>query len=110
MPKGLSPKRFPLNLPDTPIDIQLKWEKAHVDLSKSLTEILHEYWSKRFITQTESLEQLWTALRETATEEEYTHITSLINKSKEETLQRIHDAEKKKIHSPEAMETEETQH
>ena len=53
LPKGLSPKRSPLNLPDMPIEIQLKWEKAHVELSRSFTEILREYWTKRFHTQQE---------------------------------------------------------
>ena len=110
LPKGLSPKRFPLNLPDTPIDIQLKWERAHVQLSRTLTEILHEYWTNHNHTQKEIFENLWSSLREEATEEEQTHITSLLNKTKEETIQRIHDAEKKKIYNPEAMETEETEH
>ena len=108
LPKGLSPKRFPLNLPDTPIDIQLKWERAHVELSKSLTAILQEYWQKRYNSLSEDQEDLWTSLRDNCTREEFTHITSLINKTKDETIQRINDAEKKKADTTEEMETEET--
>ena len=106
--KGLSPKRFPLNLPDTPIDIQLKWERAHVKLSRSLTEILVDYWTRRYQKTNQEWEDLWRTLEEQTTEEELKHIKDLIQKTKDETEQRIAEAEQKKVHTTEAMETEET--
>ena len=45
--KGLTVRRFPLNIPNASITFQLKWDQAHMDLSMKLTKLLHEFWHEK---------------------------------------------------------------
>ena len=47
-------------------------------------------------------------MEESPSPEEIAHILQLLQKTKEETTQKIKDAEKKKVHTDKDMETEET--
>ena len=57
LPKGLSPAKIPLKIPDVSTEIQLNWERAHIDLNKTLTELLKKHWANRNTQLTKEYEK-----------------------------------------------------
>ena len=108
LPRGLCPKKIPLNIPDVPIKHQLAWEKAHSDLNRSLTEILKDHWSERFELLNEQYNATLTPLKERSSQLEVAHIETLLKKSETETVELLKSKdEKKKIPKKVTMEEEE---
>ncbi len=64
IPKGLSLKRLPLNLPDIPPEIKIRWEDTHLEFSRSLMKVLLSYWSNRTQQLTTETNQLREGLLE----------------------------------------------
>ena len=89
LPRGLCPKKIPLNIPDVPIKFQLAWEKAHSDLNRSLTEILKDHWFERGNLLEEQCNETLTPTRERISVVEVTHILSLLKKSEDETFEEL---------------------
>ncbi len=108
LPRGLCPKKIPLNIPDVPIKFQLAWEKAHSDLNRTLTEILKNHWTERFELLNEQYNATLNPLKERSSQLETTHIESLLKKSETETLELLKNKdEKKKVPKTDTVEEEE---
>ncbi len=107
LPRGLCPKKIPLNIPDVKIKHQLAWEKAHSDLNRTLTEILKEHWQERYELLQQQYNETLAPLQERSTREETDHILQLLQKSEKETLEELKSKnEKKKISKENTMEKE----
>ncbi len=107
LPRGLCPKKIPLNIPDVPIKYQLAWEKAHSDLNRSLTEILKQHWEERYQLLERQYNETLTPLKERSSGEETDHILQLLKKSEDETLELLRSKnEKKKVPKENTMEEE----
>ena len=107
LPRGLCPKKIPLNIPDVKIKHQLSWEKAHSDLNRTLTEILKEHWQERYKLLQQQYNETLTPLQDRSTREETDHILQLLQKSEEETLEQLRSKnEKKKIPKENTVEKE----
>ena len=85
LPKGLGVRRFPLNVPNPSLGLQLRWDEAHTCLSRELTLLMIEYWEERNNKLQKDIKDLKKKLKEEATKEEIEHIAKLLNKYTEET-------------------------
>ena len=100
LPKGLGVRRFPLNVPNVSLSLQIKWDEAHTRLSRELTLLMVEYWEEREYNLNKDIADLKRKLSNEATKEEFEHIEKLLRKYIEETedeLQRREEERKKKI-------------
>ncbi len=108
LPRGLCPKKIPLNIPDMQIKHQLEWEKAHSDLNRTLTEILKNHWQERYILLERQYQETLKPIEDRGNKKETAHITALLKKSEDETIEALKERdEKKKIQKEPGVEEEE---
>ena len=99
LPKGLSPTKIPLKIPDVSTEIQLDWEKAHIDLNKTLTELLRKHWANRIMKLNEEHDNTLDHIRKNSDPGVLNHILRLLNQYKTETLAELDERMKKKMAS-----------
>ena len=99
LPKGLSPAKIPLNIPDVSTEIQLQWEKAHIDLNKTLTELLRKHWDVRKTSLLKEYEQSLDNIRKSSSPGVLNHILKLLDQYQSETSAELHERTKKKMAS-----------
>ena len=94
-PKGLNPKRIGLKLTDLSVDTQLKWERAHLTMARTLTQILRDHWKERIDNLSNTFQELQHSLSTAAIDEELAYIHELLAKYEEEALKEINEQRKK---------------
>ena len=100
LPKGLGVRRFPLNVPNVSLALQIRWDEAHTRLSRDLTLLMIDYWDEREQNLNKDIKDLNHKLRSEASKSEVEHIEQLLKKYTQETkdeLQRREEERKKKI-------------
>ena len=107
LPKGLSPAKIPLKLPDVSIETQIAWEEAHTHLNKSLTLILQKHWEDRSMQLATDYEKTLAGIRGRSSPEELTYILKLINQYEVETTDTLNARTTKKIQKEKTVATEE---
>ncbi len=70
LPKGLGVRRFPLNVPNPSLALQIRWDEAHTKLSKELTILMIEFWEERHHKVKKDIEELNLKLRTEASKAE----------------------------------------
>ena len=93
-PKGLNPKRITLRLTDLSVDTQLRWERAHIVLATTLTDILRDHWKARAENLTETFNGLHGDLT-TDDDTEIQYIDNLLKHYEEEAIKEIKEARNK---------------
>ena len=107
LPKGLSPSKIPLKIPDVSIKTQLAWESAHVELNKTLTNILKNHWEERCKLLAEDYEKTLKGIRNRSKPEEVQFILNLILQYQTETVTALDARTAKKIQAQKKMATKE---
>ena len=107
LPRGLSPTKIPLKLPDVTVETQIAWEEAHTDLNRSLTIILKNHWEDRSRKLAIDYENTLENIRRRGPAEEVTFILKLINQYETETLETLNARTSKKISQKKDVDTEE---
>ncbi len=83
-PRGLTPNRFPLKVTNPSIGLQLRWDEAHVDLSKRLTDLLIEHWSLEVDDSHKKIQQVLEEAQKTAPQEAMAHLRKLLAKAEDD--------------------------
>ena len=107
LPKGLSPSKIPLKIPDVSIDTQIAWESAHVELNKTLTTILKNHWEERIKILAEDYQKTLRGIRDRSKPEEVQFILNLIIEYQTETVTALDARTAKKIQAKKTMATKE---
>ncbi len=108
VPKGLTVRRFPINVPNPSVSFQLQWDRAHMELSQKLTNLLYQFWLKKEEETDFELQELNDSLKSKCTPEEHAHVMELLADSRNEYLIEINSRNAKKIRTPQPVaETEE---
>ena len=108
LPKGLSPSKIPLTVPDVSTKIQLAWEKAHVDLNQRLTDLLGTHWKNRKEDLAKEYKSTIKFIKDNSNDKVLGHIIELLSRYKLETVITLYDRTQKKMASTKRMDKKET--
>ena len=104
-PKGFGVKRIEFKVPEVSLVHQIRWEKAHTNLSLELTKIARDHWKDRKDTLKSNFEVLKSQIHPDTSSEELQYIDSLIDKYEEEaTNELFQKTEKKKLQAKKTVE------
>ena len=78
-PRGLQ-ANISTQIPEISTDFQLKWERAHLEFSSILTNILLEFWQTRKATLLTTKNELLNTLKQEAKEDQTEEIMDLLSK------------------------------
>lgn len=95
-PRGLQ-SRIPPAVPDQDFEFMIQWENAHHDFSRTLTDLLHNYYIARTSRLQTELSTCNVKITELCTVEVQTHIQSLLDKIQIELKQELEARRTRKI-------------
>ena len=85
----------------------MRWDRAHINLTRSLTELLREYWEDRSHSLRREIDDLTQEMKDTTPAAEYDHIHLLLTRYAKEAQDAIDEKEKQKIRKKRGMDEEE---
>ena len=100
LPKGLTPKRFPLNVSEPSLELHIRWDEAHVPLTKTLMLLTLQHWETRRERLKKDTQELRDIISDTTPEAEKVYIFSLLDKYQEETRLKIKKNDEKISKTP----------
>ncbi len=106
IPKGLTVRRFPLNIPNPSIQFQLQWDQAHMELSMKLTKLLCEFWREKLQETETEVTKLTSELESKCSISELTHVKEVLDTAREEYLTEIKERNAKKVSTEKPMESD----
>ena len=83
-PRGLTPNRFPLQVPSPSATLQLQWDVAHVQLSKTLTCLLKDYWFGLAEKSTKQLHDLLAGMSTTTAADQLQRLKDILRKCQDD--------------------------
>ena len=95
-PKGFNVKRIEFKLPEVSLVNQIKWERAHTNLSIELTKIARDHWKERGEKLRGNFAILKEQLAPQTSKSELKYINSLLDKYEEETVYELLQQTQKK--------------
>ncbi len=104
IPKGLTVRRFPLNIPNPSISFQLRWDQAHMELSMKLTKLLHEFWREKLEETELEVGKLASELQNKCSVSELSHVNEVLQTAREEYLSEIRARNAQKVSTEKPME------
>ena len=104
IPKGLTVRRFPLNIPNPSISFQLQWDQAHMELSMKLTKLLHDFWREKLEETELEVTKLTSELESKCSVSELSHVNGVLQTVREEYLTEIRARNAQKVSTEKPME------
>ncbi len=104
IPKGLTVRRFPLNIPNPSVTFQVKWDQAHMELSMKLTKLLHEFWLEKLDETNTEVTKLASELENKCSITELSHVNEVLQTAREEYLSEIRARNAQKVSTEKPME------
>ncbi len=106
IPKGLTVRRFPLNIPNPSVHFQLQWDQAHMELSMKLTKLLCEFWREKLEETELEVTKLTSQLESKCSISELSHVKEVLETAREEYLSEIRARNAKKVSTEKPMESD----